>query len=229
MSAMERIAWISRDFGEDAVLSTALGTEGQVLLHHLHSGEMPAPRIVFIDTGRHFDETYRMLDETQKRYGMRIDVLFPDASDVQSMVREHGINLFRRSVDLRKLCCSIRKKLPLQRALTGARAWITGLRRAQSHERRTVNVVEWNAQHALFKFNPLWDWSDDQVREYAAEHDLPSHPLRDRGFASIGCAPCTRSVDLGEDRRAGRWWWEGNESKECGLHMINQYLERTTS
>ena len=198
-------------------LASSLGAEDQVLTHMLLAIE-PRARIFVLDTGRLHQETYDLMARTMSRYGMRYEVLFPDAAAVQEMVGSEGPNLFYASVAGRKRCCEVRKVEPLGRALAGADAWITGLRRAQSPERADTPALEWDAAHAAVKANPLADWSDEQVWDYLRAHGVPYNVLHDRGFLSIGCAPCTRAVEPGEPARAGRWWWEQGTAKECGLH-----------
>ena len=199
-------------------LASSLGAEDQVLTHMLLAIE-PRARIFVLDTGRLHQETYDLMARTMSRYGMRYEVLFPDAAAVQEMVGSEGPNLFYASVAGRKRCCEVRKVEPLGRALAGADAWITGLRRAQSPERADTPALEWDAAHAAVKANPLADWSDEQVWDYLRAHGVPYNVLHDRGFLSIGCAPCTRAVEPGEPARAGRWWWEQGTAKECGLHV----------
>ena len=202
-------------------LASSLGAEDQVLTHMLLAIE-PRARIFVLDTGRLHQETYDLMARTMSRYGMRYEVLFPDAAAVQEMVGSEGPNLFYASVAGRKRCCEVRKVEPLGRALAGADAWITGLRRAQSPERADTPALEWDAAHAAVKANPLADWSDEQVWDYLREHEVPYNVLHDRGFLSIGCAPCTRAVEPGEPARAGRWWWEQGTAKECGLHPAEE-------
>jgi phosphoadenosine phosphosulfate reductase len=179
-------------------------------------------RIVTLDTGRLPQETYNVMDATREKYGATIEVFFPQTEAVQSMVAEHGLNSFYHSVDLRKLCCGIRKMEPLKRALTGLDAWITGLRREQSVTRTAVRKVEWDESNKLIKINPLADWTLDGTWKYIRENSVPYNALHDRGYPSIGCGPCTRAIQPGEDQRAGRWWWEHPETKECGLHVSPQ-------
>ena len=203
--------------GERLTLASSLGAEDQVLTHMLLAIE-PRARIFVLDTGRLHQETYDLMARTMSRYGMRYEVLFPDAAAVQEMVSGEGPNLFYASVAGRKRCCEVRKVEPLGRALAAADAWITGLRRAQSPERGDTPLVEWDAAHAALKANPLAAWSDEQGWDYLRGHRVPYNVLHDRGFLSIGCAPCTRAVEPGEPARAGRWWWEQGTAKECGLH-----------
>ena len=171
-----------------------------------------------LDTGRLPNETYALLDAIAARYGTRLRMLFPRSDAVEAYVTSHGVNGFYNSVELRKACCHIRKVEPLRRALAGKKAWITGLRRAQSVSRGDLAVESFDDEHWLMKFNPLADWSHGEVWAYIRDRQVPYHALHDRGFPSIGCAPCTRAVAAGEDIRAGRWWWETADTKECGLH-----------
>jgi phosphoadenosine phosphosulfate reductase len=190
-----------------------------------------APRtpIFTLDTGRLFPETLDLLQRTRDCYGIAIRVYFPDARDVEEMVDAEGPNLFRRGVEQRKRCCHVRKVLPLRRALHGLDAWMCGLRRGQSGTREAVEPIGWDGVNRLVKINPLADWSDAQVRAYVAQHRVPYNPLHDQGFPSIGCACCTRAVLAGEDPRAGRWWWEAADRKECGLHWQDGKLVRRRS
>jgi phosphoadenosine phosphosulfate reductase len=205
-------------FGRKVALSSSFGAEDMVLIDMLMRVDRHA-RIVTLDTGRLPQETYNVMDATRARYGASIEVFFPQADAVQAMVVEHGLNLFYHSVEARKLCCGVRKMEPLRRALTGLDAWMTGLRREQSVTRTTVHTIEWDEGNGLIKINPLVEWTLDDVWNYLKEHNVPYNALHDRGYPSIGCAPCTRAVQPGEDQRAGRWWWEHLESKECGLHV----------
>jgi thioredoxin-dependent adenylylsulfate APS reductase len=175
--------------------------------------------VLTLDTGRLPQATYDMIDRVRDRYGIDVQVVSPDPTDLQEMVGHHGVNLFYKSPDLRRLCCEIRKSRPLARALTGYDAWITGVRRQQAATRAETAVVARDAEHeGLTKIAPLASWTKDQVWAYIRERKLPYHPLYERGYTSIGCEPCTRTTSEGEDERAGRWWWEHGENKECGLH-----------
>ncbi len=175
--------------------------------------------VLTLDTGRLPQQTYDMIDRVRARYGIEIQVVSPDATDLQAMVGSHGTNLFLKSVEMRRLCCEVRKSRPLARALAGYDAWITGVRREQAPTRSQTAVVAADPEHeGLTKIAPLASWSKDQVWSYIRDNDLPYHSLYDAGYTSIGCAPCTRATTAGEDERAGRWWWEENEVKECGLH-----------
>jgi phosphoadenosine phosphosulfate reductase len=200
-----------------AVLASSFGAEDMVLTDLIARHALPI-RIFTLDTGRLPEETYALIDRTRERYGLPIDIYMPDTRALQIFVRENGQNAFYLGVDLRKACCAVRKTEPLARALVAKGAWITGLRRTQSVTRSGIAVEEFDGAHGLPKFNPLVDWSDDDVWSYVRTHGVPYNALHDRGYPSIGCAPCTRAVAPGEDIRAGRWWWEHPEHKECGLH-----------
>ena len=204
--------------GRAVKLASSLGAEDQVLSHML-LGIDPDASIFVLDTGRLHQETYDLMARMMSRYRMHYEVLFPETGAVQEMVGDAGPNLFYESVEHRHRCCGVRKVEPLGRALAGAAAWITGLRRAQSPDRADTPFVEWDSAHGAIKANPLAEWTDEQVWDYLRAHDVPCNALHDRGFLSIGCAPCTRAVDPGEDPRAGRWWWEQDTVKECGLHV----------
>lgn len=216
LSAEEVLRWSRREFDRDVVFASSLGAEDQVLIHLIASAALDI-RAFTLDTGRIFQETYDLIDATAERYGRRLEIYFPDGADVENMVREHGVNLFYESVEKRKLCCEVRKMRPLRRALSGAKAWICGLRRDQSAFRGETRVLEWDAGLGLVKVNPLWNWRDADVWSLIHEQRVPYNRLHDKNFPSIGCSSCTRAVAPGEDVRAGRWWWE-ESAKECGLH-----------
>ncbi|NTU68864.1 MAG: phosphoadenylyl-sulfate reductase [Chlorobiaceae bacterium] len=214
----ELLRLAAETFGTGRIaFSTSLGAEDQVITDLLHRDGLDVP-IFTLDTGRLHQETYDVLDATRHHYGLRIDVLFPEASMVESLVTEYGPNLFYLSVEKRRECCRVRKIEPLRRKLSTLDAWICGLRREQSVTRLGVDIVEWDEAFGLFKLNPLVDATEAWVWEYIRTHGVPCNRLHDRGFPSIGCAPCTRAVEPGEDVRAGRWWWEQAEHRECGLH-----------
>ena len=204
-------------FGSKITFATSLGAEDQVITYMLSRIDKTA-NIITLDTGRVFPETYDLLHRTINRYGVNIKSYYPDTTQVEEMVNTKGINLFYESIENRKLCCHVRKIVPLRRALSGMDAWITGLRREQSVTRTDLKIVEWDAANGLIKINPLLEWSEGQVWDFIKQHDIPYNKLHDQGFPSIGCQPCTRAIEKGEDLRAGRWWWEMPESKECGLH-----------
>jgi phosphoadenosine phosphosulfate reductase len=200
-----------------AALASSFGGEDMVLIDLIARAGISI-QVFTLDTGRLHEETYALIDRVRSRYALSIHVYAPDASAVEAFVEKNGVNAFYHSVDLRKSCCAIRKTAPLARALSGMQAWITGLRRSQSVTRTDLSLEQFDAVHSLPKFNPLIDWSNDQVWAYLRSNSVPYNPLHDRGFPSIGCAPCTRAIEPGEDIRAGRWWWEDPEHKECGLH-----------
>ncbi len=212
------LEYFLNEYQENAVLGSSLGAEDQVLTDMIVKIDKNA-RIFTLDTGRMFPETYKVLEETNRKYGINIEVYFPNSERVEEMVRERGINLFYQSVENRKLCCHIRKVEPSQRALRGAEIWFTGIRKDQTISRFYNKMVEYDKDYGLMKVNPLLNWTEKQVWEYIRKNDLPYNELHDKGFPSIGCQPCTRSVQPGEDARAGRWWWEQAEHKECGLHV----------
>ena len=197
--------------------ASSLGAEDQVLTDMICKINMNV-NIFTLDTGRLFPETYNLIAKTSDHYEKKIKVYFPDHKKVEEMVEELGINHFYKSVENRERCCYLRKKEPLKRAFKGLEAWICGLRRDQSITRFNNKLVEWDEQHGLFKINPLIDWTEGQVWDYIEKNSVPYNELHDKGFPSIGCQPCTRAIEPGEDVRAGRWWWEKPEKRECGLH-----------
>ena len=197
--------------------ASSFGAEDMVLTDMIARHALPI-RLFTLDTGRLPGETYALIERTRAHYSMPIEVYYPDRNALERYVRDNGINAFYRSGALRQGCCAIRKTEPLTRALTGSDAWISGMRRAQSATRSALEVEQFDATHGITKFNPLVDWSDDDVWDYLRAHAVPTNALHARGYPSIGCAPCTRAVLPGEDVRAGRWWWESAENKECGLH-----------
>ena len=225
LSAEEILAWAAKQFGSRAAVASSLGAEDQVLVDMIARTSLPIA-IFTIDTGRLPQETYDVLEATRRQYGLEIEVLFPQASDVEPLVSRHGPDFFRRSVDDRKLCCHVRKVLPLRRRLAGLDAWITGLRREQTLTRADVATVQWDAANGLVKINPLADWTQQQVWDCLHAHDVPHNALHDLCYPSVGCSPCTRAVASGEDIRAGRWWWDRPEQKECGLHAVDGKLTR---
>ena len=213
----EVLSWAAATFSGTVALASSLGAEDQVLTAMIARERLPIG-VFTLDTGRLFPETYELIAATTRVLGVPVDVYFPDAADVEEMVRLHGIDLFRDSVATRKRCCDVRKVQPLRRAQAGLEAWVCGLRSGQGATREQVAVVEWDAAAGLVKINPLASWSEEQVWAYVRANDVPVNPLHDAGMPSIGCAPCTRAVEPGEDVRAGRWWWESAEHRECGLH-----------
>jgi phosphoadenosine phosphosulfate reductase len=216
-SAVGVIAFFLQHFGDRIVLSTSLGLEDQVLTEMVLRQRRNV-EVFTLDTGRLFPETYDLIARTNKYFGIRMKTYFPDPAEVEKMVAEKGINLFYDSVENRKRCCGIRKVAQLPRAFAGKEAWICGLRKDQSVSRFFNKLVEWDANNRLVKINPLIHWTEKEVWHYIKSHNIPYNVLHDNGFPSIGCEPCTRAVEAGEDIRAGRWWWENELHKECGLH-----------
>jgi phosphoadenosine phosphosulfate reductase len=216
-SVTEAIRLVTEWFPREVVFSSSLGQEDQVLTDIIFKNNLPV-KIFTIDTGRLFNEIYELLDRISARYKKPVQVFFPESNDVEQFVETKGINSFYESVDNRKECCHIRKVKPLNRALQGAKVWITGLRAEQSFNRQAMPMIEWSEEKQLYKFNPLIHWTFDEMTEYINKNNVPYNPLHDKGFISIGCAPCTRAIEPGEDARAGRWWWETSQ-KECGLHQ----------
>jgi phosphoadenosine phosphosulfate reductase len=220
LSAPEILQWALDKFSPRVALACSFQAEGSVLIDMMHGLRGAEFRVFTLDTGRLNQETYDCMDAIRTRYGVSVEVYFPDPIKVQEMVRGHGLNLFYKSVELRQLCCGIRKVEPLNRALQGLHAWVTGLRRDQAVSRAEVRKIELDRDHGnILKINPLADWSYDQIWDYIRRHNVPYNPLYDRGYSSIGCAPCTRAVKRVEGQRAGRWWWENSANKECGLHI----------
>lgn len=216
LSAGAGLALIAELFPEKVVFSTSLGQEDQVITQLIASQNLPI-QIFSLDTGRLFPETLELLSRTESKYKTRIKVYYPDTASVEKLVGDIGINGFYESVENRKSCCFVRKVEPLKRALAGNEVWVTGLRAEQSANRSEMRRIEWDEANQIIKYNPLLDWTFEQMITYIEEHRIPYNPLHDQGFISIGCAPCTRAILPGEDARAGRWWWEDSK-KECGLH-----------
>jgi phosphoadenosine phosphosulfate reductase len=213
----DRLREIARAIPGRITFSTSLGIEDQAVLHAIASAGLDFD-VFTLDTGRHFPETLETLQESEQRYGRRIRVVVPEAREVEELVARDGIFGFRLAVENRKACCEVRKVRPLRRALEGAAGWLTGLRREQSAGRAEVPFAAWDAEHNLVKLNPIADWTLSQLEDYVAANAIPVNPLHAKGFPSIGCQPCTRAIKPGEDIRAGRWWWENEDGKECGLH-----------
>ena len=204
-------------FADKIALASSFGAEDQVLTDMLCK-VCDSPRIFTLDTGRLPQETYDVMAATRQRYGIRIEVLFPDREQVEDMVNTHGPNLFYESIEARKRCCHVRKVEPLKRKLSTLRAWICGLRAEQALTRTGLQRIEWDETFGLLKISPLADWTTEQVWNYIRNNDVPYNKLHDQGYPSIGCAPCTRAIGPHDDIRSGRWWWEQPERKECGLH-----------
>ena len=222
----EILSWASHQFGRRLVFATSLGAEDQVITHLL-AQTSPDVRIFTLDTGRMFPETYDLIEKTESHYNVKIEIFVPDRQEVESMVEDNGINLFHKTVELRKLCCHVRKVHPLQRALQGMQGWICGLRKEQSQTREDIAAIEWDTQNQLAKVNPLWNWTAAQVWQTIRECQIPYNPLHDSGYLSIGCSCCTRPVGPGEDIRSGRWWWENAGLRECGLHFKDGKFSRS--
>lgn len=216
-SLEDRMRAIAETVPGRIAFSSSLGIEDQAITHAIATTGA-AIDIFTLDTGRHFPETYDTLFETEARYGRKIRILFPEAAEVEELVANDGIMGFRYSVEARKACCEIRKVRPLNRALAGASAWVTGLRREQSQGRGQVPFAAYDPVQKLIKLNPIADWTLETLESYIAANKVPINALHSQGFPSIGCQPCTRAIKPGEDIRAGRWWWENENSKECGLH-----------
>lgn len=205
-------------YGDRIALSSSLSIEDQVLTDVILRLK-PDARIFTLDTGRLFPETYSLIDRTNMHYDIRLEIFFPDYREVEQLVAECGMNGFYESLENRRRCCRVRKIEPLRRAFRTLDVWICGLRREQSVTRGDVQLVEWDEANGLVKLNPLIGWHEEQVWEYIRKNHVPYNKLHDAGFPSIGCQPCTRAVQPGEDIRAGRWWWESPDHKECGLHL----------
>lgn len=222
MSAEELIKWALQKYGNKVAVASSFGVEDVVLIDmmvRICRKINCEPKIFTLDTGRLNQETYDVMDAISEKYGITFDIYFPAQEKVEKMEKEHGVNLFYKSIENRKTCCNIRKVEGLNRALQNLDAWITGLRREQAVTRGTLLKVEVDGTHnKIVKINPLADWSENDVWDYMKRNDVPYNTLHDKGYPSIGCAPCTRAIKEGEDIRAGRWWWETPEQKECGLH-----------
>ena len=214
----ENLKLIAEGINKKIVFSTSFGIEDQVILHAILSQKIKNIEIFTLDTGRLFPETYELWDKTLLKYNASIKAYYPRASQIEEYVHNNGINPFYTSVNLRKECCHIRKVEPLNRALSGAKIWITGLRSEQSDNRNGLNIIEWDEHFQVYKYNPLLHWTTNEIKEYINKNEVPYNILHDKNFVSIGCAPCTRAIKEGENFRDGRWWWENQSKKECGLH-----------
>jgi len=218
-SAEDILRWAASEFGKSVSLACSFGAEDVALLDILAALGLSIPVFV-LDTGRLHEETYDVMQRCRLRYGIEFEIFAPDTTRLQNLIRLKGPTSFYESVDSRRECCGIRKVEPLRRALQGQHAWITGLRREQSVTRSSLDKIEIDEVHGgILKLNPLADWAEEQLWQYIRSNDVPYNALHDQGFPSIGCAPCTRAIAAGEDVRAGRWWWESPEHKECGLHQ----------
>ena len=213
----EALALLAEEFPGKIVFSTSLGYEDQVISHLIFSNKLPI-EVFTLDTGRLFNETYSVLNSTLELYKTPVKVMYPQTEALEKLVTEKGPVSFYESVENRKECCFIRKVEPLKRALKDKAIWITGIRADQSDNRNEMSNLEWDEANQIVKFHPLLNWTLEEVKAYIFKHNIPYNTLHDNGFVSIGCAPCTRAVEEGEDFRAGRWWWEQNDKKECGLH-----------
>lgn len=217
--AHEILKWGFKKYGDKMVLGSSFGAEDVVLIDMMCNINRNLTRVFTLDTGRLNQETYDLIDKIRKKYDIKVDVYFPNASDVEEMVANKGMNLMYESMENRKLCCNLRKIEPLKRALKQFDCWITGLRREQSTTRNKILKIEVDTlNNNITKLNPLADWTNDEIWKYIRKNKVPYNELHDRGYPSIGCEPCTRAIKEGEDPRAGRWWWENDTHKECGLH-----------
>ncbi len=214
---VERLAEVAASVPGRKAFSTSLGIEDQVLLDAVVQAGVEVD-IFMLDTGRHFPETLDLLEASERHYGVRIHIVVPDAANTEALVRRDGIRGFRNSIEARKACCAVRKVEPLKRVLSSANLWLTGLRRGQSTSRDLTPFFAFDSDVGVLKCNPLADWSLDQVEAYIRKNGVPVSALHAQGFPSVGCQPCTRAVRSGEHNRAGRWWWEHEDGKECGLH-----------
>jgi phosphoadenosine phosphosulfate reductase len=204
-------------YKSEIAFASSMGAEDQVITHFIAEIDKSV-KIFTLDTGRVFPETYSLISKTNSHFQINIQIYFPDTNKVEKMVNEKGINLFYESIENRKLCCNIRKIEPLNRAFHGLKVWICGLRREQAITRKDMQMIEWDTANNMLKINPLINWSEKELWDFIKQKGIPYNKLHDQSFPSIGCQPCTRSISKGEDVRAGRWWWENPESKECGLH-----------
>ncbi|HUS06665.1 MAG TPA: phosphoadenylyl-sulfate reductase [Bryobacteraceae bacterium] len=215
-SAEEVLAWALSSFGDQFAIVTSFQDDGMAVVD-MAAHLVPSVRLITLDTGRLPAETYQMMEQVREKYRLPIEIVFPDAAEVESMVTSNGPNLFYEGVPQRMLCCQIRKVRPLDRKLSGLKAWAVGLRRSQSDTRANLQKVQ--EVDGRWKISPVADWTREQLDQYLREHDVPRHPLYGQGYASIGCGPCTRATLAGESERAGRWWWEEEAGKECGIHF----------
>jgi phosphoadenosine phosphosulfate reductase len=218
VTPLERLVALREAVPGRIVFTTSFGIEDQALAHLIFTGKLDI-EVATLDTGRLFPSTYATWAETEEKYGVRIRSFHPEPGALSRMIADQGVNGFYYSKEARLNCCHVRKVEPLDRALAGASAWVTGLRADQSSGRGAVPLAAWDAQYALLKVAPLFDWTRDQVAAFTEAEGVPVNPLHAQGFLSIGCEPCTRAVRPGEDERAGRWWWESDDAKECGLHV----------
>jgi phosphoadenosine phosphosulfate reductase len=225
LDLFERLAAIRALISGRIVFTTSFGLEDQAIAHAIFAQGLPID-VATLDTGRLFTETHEVWTETERSYGARISAYAPDHASVEALIARQGADGFRASIAARQKCCATRKATPLARALAGCAGWITGMRADQSLERSTLASASFDVQRHLIKLNPLFDWTRERTLDFVRAHNVPYNTLHDRGFLSIGCAPCTRAVAPGEDERAGRWWWENEEKKECGLHIADGRVTR---
>lgn len=221
LNTAEFIQLLTEQYPEQVTFSSSFSFEDQVITHDILSNGLPV-KIFTLDTGRMFAETYSVWNSTNEKYATKIKAYYPQQAPLQDLVAARGPNSFYESVQNRKDCCFIRKVEPLKRALAGNAIWITGLRAEHSPDRQDLPILEWDEANQIIKYHPILHWSTAQVKQYITDHHVPYNPLHDKGFVSIGCAPCTRAIKAGEDFRAGRWWWEDADKKECGLHVHEQ-------
>ena len=221
-SPQDILAWASQNLGSSVALATSFQVQGMVLVDMFAKTD-PEARIFTLDTGRLHSHTYDAMERTREKYNINIEVLFPDRTEVEEMVTSHGVNLFYKSVENRRLCCQVRKTNPLNGFLKTLDAWITSIRADQTEQRADSTKFEIDYLHGkMLKINPILDWTTDEVWDYVRKNDVPYNKLHDMGYPSIGCAPCTRAIEEGEDPRAGRWWWEQDSDKECGIHFSHE-------
>ena len=220
LGVVESLKYVADLYPGKIVFSTSFGWEDQVISHIIFKNDLPI-KVFTLETGRLFPETYYVWNRTLEMYGKQIHAYYPNTQAVENMISTKGPSSFYESVENRKECCGIRKVEPLKRALAGNSVWITGIRADQSMNREHMDNVEWDEGNQLLKYHPIFDWTLEQVKEFIRENNIPYNSLHDKGFPSIGCAPCTRAVREGEDFRAGRWWWEDRNKKECGLHTTS--------
>ncbi|MEO7310935.1 MAG: phosphoadenylyl-sulfate reductase [Chitinophagaceae bacterium] len=217
LSIPETLEFLSKQFPGQVTFSSSFSFEDQVITHDILANHIPIS-IFTLDTGRLFAETYSVWSSTNSRYNTSVKAYYPDATSIEKFIAQNGPNAFYESVDNRKSCCHIRKVEPLKRALAGNAIWVTGLRAEHSAARHDLQQFEWDAGNNIIKYHPILHWTTEETQAYIRQHNIPYNPLHDKGFVSIGCAPCTRAIKPGEDFRAGRWWWEDAGKKECGLH-----------
>lgn len=209
---------LTKQFPNQVTFSTSFSYEDQVITHEILANQFPV-KLFTLDTGRMFAETYSVWNSTNEKYNTKIKAYYPQAIALQDFIAANGPNSFYESIDNRKQCCFLRKVEPLKRALAGNAIWITGLRAEHSPDRKDLPIIEWDESNQIIKYHPLLHWTTADVKTYISKNHIPYNPLHDKGFVSIGCAPCTRAIKPGEDFRAGRWWWEDADKKECGLHI----------